>query len=494
MNAYRLLLTLFILGARTATLRAADAPAPDAASRQSLRRAIIDLTETFANRYPGGKLWLAKLDAAEGRLAALRTQGQPEAIEKCLREIETLRREALLANPLVSGRPILYVRRHQYRPDHHGTETMFQAGEINTASFQGGGALKTIEFECLPGGEKQNLRTLVDVPQGVVRDPDVSFDGRRIVVSLRRSREDDYHLYEIAARGGPPRQLTSGTLLADIGPAYLPNDQIIFSSTRDLKYCQCSRNVCPNLFVIGRDGGRPRQIGRNDLPELHASLLPDGRILYDRWEYVDRHFGPSYGLWTMNPDGSHQALYYGSNAWSPGAIFDARVIPGREQVVCIFGACHDRPWGAMAILDHRLGFNGHGPVVRIWPEDAIRLLEGVDNLGFDRGNYWSGWIDRFAQVFPKYEFPYPLANAQGRGGGKYFLVSRSVGRAVLPGGSVSPDPRVGANGEMSAAPIRPTRKGWRFSWWTFSATSSCCTTSRPAVSKRCRWPPVPGRP
>ena len=62
------------------------------------------------------------------------------------RRSSSLRREALVANPLVSGQPLLFVVRRQYRPDHHNTETMFQTGEINTGSFQGGGALKTIDL------------------------------------------------------------------------------------------------------------------------------------------------------------------------------------------------------------------------------------------------------------------------------------------------------------------------------------------------------------
>lgn len=49
-----------------------------------------------------------------------------------------LAREALLANPLVGGQPILFVVRSQYRSDHHNTATMFQKGEINEGSFQGG--------------------------------------------------------------------------------------------------------------------------------------------------------------------------------------------------------------------------------------------------------------------------------------------------------------------------------------------------------------------
>ena len=84
------------------------------------------------------------------------------------------------------------------------------------------------------------------------------------------------------------------------------------------------------------DGANIRQIGHNTLFEGRGSLLPDGRVLYTRWEYVDKHFSSAYGLWTANPDGTNQTLFYGGLAWQPGAMVDARAIPGSRHVVCVF--------------------------------------------------------------------------------------------------------------------------------------------------------------
>ena len=403
-------------------------PSQSQERRLSLRAAIVDLSATFGSEYPRGSQFLARLDEFERLLASAPLAEQA----KLQSQLHLLERESLTANPLLRIQPILYVVRHQYRPDHHATETMFQNGEINTSSFEGGGALRAIDFA--KGG---SIRTIVDAgPSGVVRDPTVRFDGKRIVFSMRRNRDDDYHIYEVDADGRNLRQITSGSMIADIGPAYLPNGKIVFSSTRDVKYCQCNRHISPNLFLMEADGRNILQIGRNNLGELHAAVLPDGRILYDRWEYVDRHFGPSYGLWTCNPDGTNHALYYGSNAWSPGAIIQARPIPGGDRVVCIFGSCHDRPWGAMTIVDRRRGLDGTAPVVQMWPAGAIRLLDGIDNASME----FIDRIDSFSQVSPKYEDPWPLADALGRGAGKYFLVSRSLGGACLAGEKPPSDP------------------------------------------------------
>jgi hypothetical protein len=170
----------------------------------------------------------------------------------------------------------------------------------------------------------------------------------------------------------------------------------------------CNRHIMGNLFKMDANGKNLQQLGHNTLHEGHSSLLPDGRVLYDRWEYVDRNFGNAQGVWTIFPDGTQPAVWYGNSSNSPGGVLDARAIPETETIIATFSSCHDRPWGALAIVDRRHGVDGRPPVVRTWPPGAIELV--------DRGNY-----DIFTQVQPKYEDPYPLSD-------KYFLCSRMVGR------------------------------------------------------------------
>ncbi len=377
--------------------------ADQVSERAALRAAVEDLAESFGDAYPRGGAFLAALDA----LAADDAAG-----------LEALRREALTANPLVSGQPILYVSRRQYKPDHHNTETLFQTGEINTASFEGGGALRLLDPAT---GE---ARTLLDVPEGIARDPEVSFDGQRIVFSLRRDIHDDYHIHEMNADGSGLTQLTFAPAVSDIDPLYLPDGGIAFSSSREPKYCMCNRHIMCNLYRMDADGANIVQIGKSTLFEGHGALLPDGRILYYRWEYVDRNFGDAQGLWTVFPDGTNHAVYWGNNTPSPGAVIDARPVPGTDQVLCIFGSCHDRPWGALALIDRRLGLDGapggvRSPsVLRTWPADAIEKVGDGDGARFN--------FDSFIPVAPKYEDPYPLSD-------KYFLCSRMTGVGEVMG-------------------------------------------------------------
>lgn len=285
---------------------------------------------------------------------------------------------------------ILFIEREQYRPDHHNTETIFQKGEICEDNFTGGSAMRAYNMDT------KNVRTIIECPQGIVRDPEVSFDGKRIIFSMRKNVDDYYHIYEIDADGNNLRQLTFAEGVTDIDPLYLPDGTIIFSSSREVKYCMCNRNIMCNMFRMQSDGANIEQIGFSTLFEGQSSLLNDGRVIYGRWEYVDRNFGDAQGLWTVNPDGTKHAVYYGNNTCSPGAVMDPRAIPGSDLMTCIFAACHDRPWGALAVIDRKQGVDSIAPIVNIFPPEARTKYVGV------------GHFDTFRSMPERYEDPFPI--------------------------------------------------------------------------------------
>ncbi|MDR2849640.1 MAG: hypothetical protein LBW77_03745 [Verrucomicrobiota bacterium] len=346
---------------RFAARRREIARANGGTSSDRLRGAIQELAGLFGDRYPAAAL-LARLEALEA--------GDDEAA------LAAVAREALVrVNPLVCGRPLLFVTRRQYRPDHHNTATMFQCGEVNAGSYDTEGALKA--FDAASG----EVRTVfAPGPGATVRDPDVSFDGARIVFSMRRGPADDYHIYVVGADGTGLRQLTAARGVSDIDPVWLPDGGILFSATREPKYCMCNRHIMCNLYRMEADGANIHQLGKSTLFEGHASLLPDGRILYDRWEYVDRNFGDAQGLWVCNPDGTGHALYWGNNTTSPGSVIDARALSQPHLAVAVLGSCHDRPWGALGLIDRSRGVEGRAPILRTWP---AALADRVNTAGQD---------------------------------------------------------------------------------------------------------------
>jgi hypothetical protein len=370
----------------------------------ALENAVNHIAAAFPTRYSATS-YRAELE--ELRLLLLRRNGGPRKLNAKGREefegrLETLARKALIAHPLLCAQPLLFVARKQYQPDHHNTATLFQVGEINEAGFRGGSALRLIDFSR--GGE---IRTVLDSPDGVIRDAEVHFSGERVLFSMRAHAKDSYHVYEISADGSGLEALTRLDMVSDVDPVYLPNGDIVFSSTREPKFCMCNRHIMANLYRMRGDGGNIRQIGKSTLFEGHASLLPDGRLLYDRWEYVDRNFGDAQGLWSAYPDGTAHTLFWGNNTNSPGGVIDARAIPGVPWIICTFTSCHDRPWGGIALVDRRLGMDGKDPVLRTWPADAVNLIGKGD-------------FDTFTKVRPKYEDPYPLSE-------NFFLCSRMTG-------------------------------------------------------------------
>ena len=90
---------------------------------------------------------------------------------------------------------------------------------------------------------------------------------------MRRNAADDYHIYEMNADGSELRQLTFGPGISDIDPIYLPDGRILFTSTREPKYCMCNRHIMCNLFTMDADGANIQQIGHSTLFEGHPSLL-----------------------------------------------------------------------------------------------------------------------------------------------------------------------------------------------------------------------------
>ncbi|MBR5626439.1 MAG: PD40 domain-containing protein, partial [Thermoguttaceae bacterium] len=206
------------------------------------------------------------------------------------------------------------------------------------------------------------------------------------------------------------KRLTNALCVADFDPVYLPDGTIVFASTRDPKYNMCSRDIAADLFRMNGDGSNIYQITKSTLFEHNPTLLPDGRICYHRWEYVDRDFGDAHALWTVSPDGLNQSVYWGNNTAVPGGIYNPNFIEETGEMLCIFGPHHALENGALAIIDRRLGIDGPDPVVQTWPESFKLLVR--DTGGFDCDT-------SVTQVPLKFEDPLVLDES-------HFLVSRMI--------------------------------------------------------------------
>jgi len=141
-----------------------------------------------------------------------------------------------------------------------------------------------------------------------ISDPCVSFDGTKIVFSMRPPSGGNRNIYEINADGSGLRQVTSGGG-HDFDPLYLPDGRILFTSSRDGEMDEYNHSPSEHLYVADLDGTNMERISFNQSDDFDPQLLPDGRIVYTRWE----HFGGMnrFPLFVTNPDGSGTFHLYG---------------------------------------------------------------------------------------------------------------------------------------------------------------------------------------
>ncbi len=244
---------------------------------------------------------------------------------------------------------ILFTKRQTIHPSFFAY-TEGQSDAQNERHFQPDSAL------CLWSVADGQTRTLMADPNGVIRDPCISWDDRRALFAWKKSLdEDDYHLYEMALDSGAIRQITHGLGFADYEPAYLPNGHIIFASTRCVQTVDCWWTEVSNLYTCDPEGRYLRRLGFDQVHTVYPQVLDDGRIIYTRWDYNDRTQMWPQALFQMNADGTGQTEFYKNNSWFPTTIAHARGIPGTEKVMAIFTGHHTAQAGKLGILDPAMG-------------------------------------------------------------------------------------------------------------------------------------------
>ncbi|MBP5509284.1 MAG: PD40 domain-containing protein [Kiritimatiellae bacterium] len=217
----------------------------------------------------------------------------------------------------------------------------------------------------------RSFRKILEDIAGSVRDPCVHYDGRTIVFSYRPGDQERYHLFTINADGTGLKQLTFGEY-DDIEPAWLPDGDIIFVSARARRWVNCWLTQVATIYRMKPDGSGIRMLSANIEHDNTPWPLPDGRIAYMRWEYVDRRQVTYHHLWTMNPDGTQHQILQGNTY--PGSVYiDAKPIPGSEDIVLIDSPGHGRTehGGFLSVLSTKSGPDNRANVRHISKGDKI---------------------------------------------------------------------------------------------------------------------------
>jgi hypothetical protein len=251
---------------------------------------------------------------------------------------------------------LLLVKRHAYQPTHIYTECF-------DGPYRPGGGLFTLS----PVAPDGRLTRIFDARGGICRDPDISFDGRRLLFSYRPSADGFYHVYEMNVDGSGLRQLTDGPF-HDLDPFYLPDGRIGLTSSRCKARTLCFWVQSSTLFVMDSNGRDIRPLSYNNVTEFTPDLLPDGRILYTRWEYMDKSAIFVQSLWSILPDGTAARQVYGNNMIHPVSILQARSIPGTHKILATLSGHNGYSYGPLAVIDPGQGVDNPAGILNLVPE------------------------------------------------------------------------------------------------------------------------------
>jgi hypothetical protein len=159
-----------------------------------------------------------------------------------------------------------------------------------------------------------------------ISDPAVSFDGKKILFSMRPPGGVWRNIYEINADGSGLRQVTSGGG-HDFDPLYLPDGRVLFTSTRANEMDEYNHALSATLYTCDMDGSNLERVSYNQSDDFDPELLPNGRVMYTRWE----HFGTfnRFPLFVTNPDGTgtfHEFGPHNRNFFHASPTPDGRLI------------------------------------------------------------------------------------------------------------------------------------------------------------------------
>jgi Hydrazine synthase alpha subunit middle domain/WD40-like Beta Propeller Repeat len=236
---------------------------------------------------------------------------------------------------------IAYVKRTL--PDPNDPNAITLQDDLRVQRVWNGPADVYVRQSASPSASEMNITASITNGMWDVRDLDVSFDGTKLIFSMRppllkNTKADEqpvWSIYEYDTATSTLRQVIADPIAAslghDVGPHYLPDGRIVFSSTRqhDAKAVlidqgeeQFTAGIEGNrntpafvLHVMNADGSNIKQISFNTGHDLDPSVLNDGRILFTRW---DINSNAGMHLYAIDPDGGNLQLLYGRNSHNTG--------------------------------------------------------------------------------------------------------------------------------------------------------------------------------
>ena len=245
-------------------------------------------------------------------------------------------------DPVVIDFPIAYIKEPVPPVDDNGDMEQPDARELITFNVGGDVFFKD---RAAVGALDVNITDRFTGGLGAVRDLEISPDGSKLAFAMRGPVDENLDLddedqptwniweyfFETDELVRVIRTDLSAEIGHDIGPNYLPDGRLIFSSTRQHRsnaiLLDEGKPAFPaededenepafTLHVINSDGTGLEQVSYNQSHDFDATVLANGQVAFSRWD----HAGPNnaINIYRMNPDGSQLELLYGQQSHDTG--------------------------------------------------------------------------------------------------------------------------------------------------------------------------------
>jgi hypothetical protein len=323
---------------------------------------------------------------------------------------------------------ILFIKRPTFDSDHFYTDFINGCTDAQFRKENGIYIFNLKSKTVTPVITAVDMKAKTGSGDGIFYGFDLSFDAERIVFDYKPSIEEGFRIWQCNIDGSGLGQLTFtppdeddnikeydlGNDLFnfhydDMQPCYAPDDHIIFTSTRCKYTTLCDYSgilVTPVLHRIDLDGGNMEKLTDSPVSEFCPTVMPDGRIMYTRWEYVDKSSVRIKVLMAMRPDGSMTEELFGLDHSDPAAVMYGRVVPGESNLITCIG-CPHCPQGSSL-----------GELMLINTRKNVRTTEAVTRITKNvRMNHEGGWEfwngkrwrqDRSGKSGRLYGTPYPV--------------------------------------------------------------------------------------
>jgi len=327
-------------------------------------------------------------------------------------------RKLMAAHPLVRGLEVLAVKhaapgnpgaaRHEAHPAQPGLSCynhldVWKGRQASLVAYSGFNADVPTE------------RKVIDHPAGTIHAVDLEFGGERILyVAPDANFGHRWRLFETDVKGSLPKVVMPTNFIHEAADCcWLPDGRIVFTSDAAEQGlpCETGRVRMSNSYRLDPQSGVVERLTYDQDSNWYPSVLNDGRVLYVRWEYCDLPHFFSRVMMTMNPDGTRQMGFYGSNDYWPNHFGSPLAIPGDNgKFVCVATGHHTPKSGRLVLFDAERASAGAKGAIQMIPGWGKPIEERIEDY------LYGGHFPRFLQ-------PFPLGSSPADGAGKFFLAA-----------------------------------------------------------------------